>query len=255
MKAFLDGKGLCQKCEGWWWLTDNLSNQLPGNIKVLAVMQTNSLEGNFCVTNHPAGLVHWQFSNYKPCKASPYLEIYHLWLQHVIFMVLSSSSAILFIDKTDWFPVQMKWLSKNKEVKIKNKLTGGSCVLTFEMKGMCILVYGLMSLISTWVLMFLRSSATQRHMISLEKKKKRPSVDWSHVRHSPSMCSLMKGSSIMLLWFVFKIFSNSVMSLFWYALEGKTVSVVLIYTLCLCDQNINSHPDSCLTHFKILDFF
>ena len=173
MKAFLDGKGLCQKCEGWWWLTDNLSNQLPGNIKVLAVMQTNSLEGNFCVTNHPAGLVHWQFSNYKPCKASPYLEIYHLWLQHVIFMVLSSSSAILFIDKTDWLPVQMKWLSKNKEVKIKNKLTGGSCVLTFEMKGMCILVYGLMSLISTWVLMFLRSSATQRHMISLGKKKKK----------------------------------------------------------------------------------
>lgn len=40
-------------------------------------------------------------------------------------------------------------------------------------------------------------------------------VDWSHVHHSPSMCSLMKGSSIMLLWFVFKIFSNSVMSLFW----------------------------------------
>lgn len=38
----------------------------------------------------------------------------------------------------------------------------GFCVynLTFEMKGMCILVYGFMSLISTWVLMFLRSSAT-----------------------------------------------------------------------------------------------
>lgn len=32
--------------------------------------------------------------------------------------------------------------------------------LTFEMNGMCILVYGFMSLISTWVLMFLRSSAT-----------------------------------------------------------------------------------------------
>lgn len=32
--------------------------------------------------------------------------------------------------------------------------------LTFEIKGMCILVYGFISLISTWVLMFLRSSAT-----------------------------------------------------------------------------------------------
>lgn len=40
------------------------------------------------------------------------------------------------------------------------------CGLTFEMKGMCILVYGLMSLISTWVLMFLSSSETQHHMIS-----------------------------------------------------------------------------------------
>lgn len=39
------------------------------------------------------------------------------------------------------------------------------------MKGMCILVYGLMSLISTWVLMFLRSSATQHHMISYTSQK------------------------------------------------------------------------------------
>lgn len=50
----------------------------------LAVMQTNSLEGKlprwFCVTNHPAGLAHRQFSNYKPWKARTYLEIYHLRL-------------------------------------------------------------------------------------------------------------------------------------------------------------------------------
>lgn len=33
------------------------------------------------------------------------------------------------------------------------------------MKGMCILVYGLMSLISTWVLILRRSSATEHHII------------------------------------------------------------------------------------------
>ena len=35
----------------------------------------------------------------------------------------------------------------------------------------------------------------------------------------PSMCSLMKGSSIMFLLLVFKIFSNSLISLFWYELQ------------------------------------
>lgn len=47
--------------------------------------------------------------------------------------------------------------------------------LTFEMKGMCILVYGLMSLISTWVLMFLRSSATQSTSSDTKQREALPS--------------------------------------------------------------------------------
>lgn len=84
---------------------------------------------------------------------------------------------------------------------------------TFEMKGMCILVYGFMSLISTWVLMFLRSSVTTTTWSHDGPDK--TDLFRSYIHHSPSMCSRMKGSSIMLLWLVFNIFSNSVMSLFW----------------------------------------
>lgn len=47
--------------------------------------------------------------------------------------------------------------SANDRLQIQFVLCAGN--LTFEIKGMCILVYGFISLISTWVLMFLRSSA------------------------------------------------------------------------------------------------
>lgn len=45
--------------------------------------------------------------------------------------------------------------------------------LTLEMKGMWILVYGLMSLIRTWVLMFRSSSETQPDTISYLQNKTR----------------------------------------------------------------------------------
>lgn len=66
--------------------------------------------------------------------------------------------------------------------------------LTFEMKGMCILVYGLMSLISTWVLMFLRSSATQSTSSDTKQREALKTalvlrVDWSHV-HTHPLCAL-----------------------------------------------------------------
>lgn len=154
-------------------------------------------------------------------------------------------------DQLKWIMTQMnKWLSNDtpRECDQWGKTTDEVTVqeifwshgLTLEMKGMCILVYGLMSLISTWVLMFRRSSATQRHMISYKK-------------HIYYVCGLKSRSPLTLyvlsnegvVHYVtvicfqdFLKFSDVIVLVG--AGRKKQSSVVILYTLCLCDPHTNS---------------
>lgn len=70
---------------------------------------------------------------------------------------LSTSHTSMF---SSWKNKQMRSRNQQFNDSFQTGFTLRVYDLTFEMNGMCILVYGFMSLISTWVLMFLRSSAT-----------------------------------------------------------------------------------------------
>lgn len=142
----------------------------------------------------------------------------------ILHPAVSCIDTSLFLAGQDTCPKYHLFSTCTAENSIR-KTTVHKCVwFTFEMKGMCILVYGLMSLIRTWVLMFLSSSVTEHtrsHSSSVSTPCERASERASPCTgprsrsHSPSMCSRINGSSMMLLWFVFRIFSNSVISLFW----------------------------------------
>lgn len=70
---------------------------------------------------------------------------------------LSTSHTSMF---SSWKNKQMRSRNQQFNDRFQTEFMFRVYDLTFEMNGMCILVYGFMSLISTWVLMFLRSSAT-----------------------------------------------------------------------------------------------
>ena len=159
--------------------------------------------------------------------ASSAALVLSLQLQHLIDLIYSSSNdtfcfyntivirllnSFFFREKINIY--MFAYLSKMQATRrLSTSVT--SMFSSLAMNGMWILVYGLMSFINTCVRMFLKRSLNI-HFIYEWKV-----FNANHLCFSmkstlvlPSMCSRINVSSIM-LWFFFKMDSNSPMSLFW----------------------------------------